>query len=1394
MIVEDERIVAEDIKLRLESLGYGVTGIAVSGISALRKAKKIKPDLILMDIKLKDESDGIETAVKFRQDFDIPVVYLTSYSDKGTLEKTKKSEPFGYILKPFKDNELKAAIETAIYKHMMEKQLKESKVWLSTILKSISDGVISTDIEGKITFMNTVAENLTGWKEQESTGKPLQNIFQIIKEDDNEEISNITDTILKKEHPFSLTDQVVLVTKVGNHIPIENTGTSIKNEQGGILGIVLVFKDITQRKEAEKQLKILSDVFEQSVNTAAVLDLKGNIVYVNNKFLELNQFSSDEVIGKNWRDFLSLFSTLREEYTQIKDKVLLKGLIWKGEVRDKAKSGDVIWRESTIFPIKNNKGDIIYTVYMSNDITERKRFEESLQESEMRFRSLIEQTTDSVWCYEYAPPIPVNIPVQEQVEQLYHGILVECNDVCAKSYGASQTGEVLGKKLTELFGTNPGSLDELFTGFIQNGYRTIDGEGVEVLDDGTKRYFLNNGHGVIQNGMLIRVWGTFRDITDRKNVEIALQESESRFRSTFEQAAVGIAHITPDGKFLRINNKFCDILGYTYKEMLDLTFQNITYPDDLEVDLEYTKQVLAKKIQTYSVEKRYIRKNGSIVWINLTVSLLCKSTGEPDYFIGVIEDISERKQTEEMFRNAFDYAAIGRVIANLEGKFVRVNHSLCMILGYSEEEMLQRSWQEITHPDHLKEASENVINLLQGKIFNFTSEQKFIHKKGHIICIRLNIVLTRDINNKPNYMIGDIEDITNRKEAEETLKKSEERLALAVEATGAGIYDYEIPISPETYLSERWANIFGYKKDELPEWNNLHEWLNEKSYPEDLPYTQKVYSDFIEGRTQDYDVEIRMKNKNDDWIFVKSLLKAANRDKDGRAIRVVGVMLDITEEKHINMALRKEKEKAQQYLDIAGVIIVVIDRNENIVLLNKKGYELLGYKSEEIIGKNWFDNFIPYKDREQVKSVFFKLMAGEIKLMEYYENAIITKYKEERIIAWHNSIIKNDNGEIIGTISSGEDITEHKYAEARLQESEARYRILVEQSLVGVHLISEESFIYQNETGARMFGYHPDEIVGKIKPLDLVFPEDRDRVFEYVQEQLSNEKEIVNYSFRGIRKDGTTIDCEFFGQQIVFQGQSAILGTCLDITERKKLQKTIEIAQRASRLSSLATLAAGISHEINQPLTALKVKVDGLLYWGEKKPKFYRENLINNLQFISDEADKIDQIIKHVRSLTRQDKINLTSINLNTVIQNSLSLIQQELNLHNIYLKLKLEKKLPEVIAQTIPVEQIIVNLVTNAIHALDRIETVEKRITISTKSEKNMCLLEVMDNGPGIPEKNIDKLFDPFFTTETCEENMGLGLAIVQNLVEGFGGTIQAANNNKGGAVFIVSLPVASI
>jgi PAS domain S-box-containing protein len=243
LIVEDERITAEDMKDALESVGYKVSGMVSSGEEAIIKVGEFQPDLVLMDIMLEGEMDGIEAAEQIRENFGIPVIYLTAYSDPSTVQRAKITEPSGYILKepfgflhkPFEESELNTAIEITLHKHKMEKKLREREQWLSAILKSVTDSVIITDSNGQIKLMNSRAEDLTGWIKMDAIGESLDEIFK----ESSEDKPGLTEN--SNSFGSGRFKNTMVTSKDGGKIVVEGKITPIEDETGKINDLVLVF-------------------------------------------------------------------------------------------------------------------------------------------------------------------------------------------------------------------------------------------------------------------------------------------------------------------------------------------------------------------------------------------------------------------------------------------------------------------------------------------------------------------------------------------------------------------------------------------------------------------------------------------------------------------------------------------------------------------------------------------------------------------------------------------------------------------------------------------------------------------------------------------------------------------------------------------------------------------------------------------------------------------------------------------------------------------------------------------------------------------------------------------------------------------------------------------------
>jgi PAS domain S-box-containing protein len=254
LVVEDEGIVALHLAQRLEGLGHTVPLVVGSGAEAVRQAAAVHPDLVLMDIHLQGEMDGIEAARQIRAQGDIPVVYLTAYADESTLQRAKITEPFGYVLKPFQTRDLQITIEMALYKHRMERRLKEREQWLVTTLTSIGEAVLATDLESRIAFMNPAAEALSGWRKEEALGRTITNICALYDKK-NQPLENPAVQALHLGAVVGQGDRAYLRARDGTVTLVSNTAAPIHDQKHNVTGAVVVFQDMTARKNMEDALQ-----------------------------------------------------------------------------------------------------------------------------------------------------------------------------------------------------------------------------------------------------------------------------------------------------------------------------------------------------------------------------------------------------------------------------------------------------------------------------------------------------------------------------------------------------------------------------------------------------------------------------------------------------------------------------------------------------------------------------------------------------------------------------------------------------------------------------------------------------------------------------------------------------------------------------------------------------------------------------------------------------------------------------------------------------------------------------------------------------------------------------------------------------------------------------------
>jgi len=383
LVVEDEYIVGKDIEARLIRLGYHVAAVVGSGEEAIEQVMIRRPALVLMDIMLKGEIDGISAAERIRNLYNVPVVFLTAYTDETTLHRAQVSDAFGYLLKPFEERELRITIEMALYKHRMESQLRESQQRLATTLRSIGDAVIAADTEGRITFMNPVAEQLTGWTEQEAKQQILWDVFRVSGGKIRALLQQFLRPHASESTPVWLGEEAVIRTRDGREIPIDDSASPIRDDRGAVTGVVVVFRDVTERKRADLALHQSEEryraFFEEDLTGDYVASTDGRILDCNPAFLRILGFPSKQsALGANVHAFYPDKQSRDQFLTHLRTR---KRLSYYEKDLTAADGRQVHVVENAI-GIFDERGELVrYKGYMFDDTT-RMRLEEQLHQSQ----------------------------------------------------------------------------------------------------------------------------------------------------------------------------------------------------------------------------------------------------------------------------------------------------------------------------------------------------------------------------------------------------------------------------------------------------------------------------------------------------------------------------------------------------------------------------------------------------------------------------------------------------------------------------------------------------------------------------------------------------------------------------------------------------------------------------------------------------------------------------------------------------------------------------------------------------------------------------------------------------------------------------------------------------
>ena len=964
-------------------------------------------------------------------------------------------------------------------------------------------------------------------------------------------------------------------------------------------------------------------------------------------------------------------------------------------------------KEKIIFGAHENKFSDLF-----QSLTFRQKYEHVIEEnlqqkhdletSSLRYNYFVEHTNEGFFRMESTQPIPTSLPSEIQIQQMFKYMYVaECNEIFARSYGYNKAADIIGFSFKELIhgrNTHTENLKAL-TYFIEANYQITDANTVTLNKQGEECFYLNNSIGIVENNNLIAFWGTQRDITEKKKIEIALENEKALFKAIIDNIPIMITLYNPTIDMLFLNKEFETKIGYTTKEASKINFIEKVYP------------------------------------------------------------------TKALAKQAVDFMLSG-----------------------------SKAWKEFP------------LVTKSGKTIN--SEWTNIRLEN-------------------GTQIGIGLDITDRKNAQRKLKKSNSFLVNTLE----NMTDGYVSLNNDwvyTYVNQKAGEMFGRDPQELV---GKHIWTE---FPEgiDQPFYKNYYK-AIETQKP-----ILFEEYYEPWnLWYENKVVPS---KNGLAI----FFQNITERKLAQNKILEEKLKAQQYLNVAGVMLLSITPEGIIKLINPKGCEILGYTKEEILEKNWFDNFLPKQEREHIKEVSKKVFSGEIKSVRYYENEILTKSGEKRLIAWNNENLFDENGKIIGVLSSGEDITVRKQAEEELKMFNRRLQMLHD---IDIDILaSKDSNSIADDVLTKLNTIIPFKIatLGEYNEIDDVFI----RIATKSTFLIKNTKEgsfspayykIININ---LLKDGKIQIIENLrnlkinfkeGNLLVDNNINAIVFIPI-ITDNKLFgvltmgaetmdaftDERIEIAKEITNQLAISILQSNLKKE----LTAYTENLEELVKERTAQLKFSNEELKDFAQIVShdlkaplraisqlshwiseDYSDKIDSegkehlamlvsrakrmddliegILQYSKASKAKEKESI--INLNELVQDVIISLAPPKNI-----TITIENKLPKILGDATRFSQLFQNLINNAIKFIDKPIGI---INIGCEIENELWKFHVSDNGPGIEEKYYDRIFQIFQRLESRDnqEGTGVGLSLVKKILQIYGGKIWIKSTVGEGTTFYFTLPI---
>jgi len=897
--------------------------------------------------------------------------------------------------------------------------------------------------------------------------------------------------------------------------------TVIQTEEDFLLHCVV--RDISDRKKLEQAQNRLNAILEATTDYIGISDPEGNAIWLNKRMDLLYSENSHEP-----RKFASVHPDwVIQMIIEEAFPVAIQEGSWSGESALLDKLGNEIPVSQVIVAHKNPHGEAESFSTIMRDISDRKATEQKLQHLSEKLEIAIDSAQIGIWEW------------NAQTDQL------AWNDRMFTIYG-KQPEDFQGRFADWQDCVHPEDLPQAIDAFsnsFNNGLDHLIQEFRVIRKSDGKIRDLYAAASIQRNdqGQPLRMVGMNLDITDRKQLEQELKNSEARARASFQQAALGIAESNLEtGQFTRTNNYFCEMTGYSRAELLNLNIKQITHPEDLEASKAYIQKLHQAEIDSFTVEKRYLRKDKSIFWAATTVSLIDLPGEQSKSYLAIIKDINDQKsaeaallESETYHRNLFEQSAIGLHLCRLTGELVHANSAYAQIIGRAPEDLPELKYWEIT-PRKYAEAENEQLKSLESTGRYGPFEKEYIHKDGHLVPVRLSGVLVE--RNGEQFIWSSVENISDRKQAEQKLKFTQ--FALDNFADHVLIMKMDARIIDANPVC--WDNL-GYSYEELCSLTLL----------DICPVAETTWGKISQAIKENRSMYLESIHQRKSGEIFPVEVVANYLEYEGEEY-IVGIVRDITERK----ANQKLMSLTKFAVDNTGMGIYWINQDGKIIDVNKSACISLGYGSDQLKQLSVWD-ISPGFPQEAWKPHWQQIKADIYKRFEAQHQT-----KDGRVFPVEitsNYIEYKGEGFIF---AQAQDISDRKIADNNLRASEKRFRRAIEDAPFPIMIHAEDGEVLQiSSTWTELTGYPHTEIPTTTDWAKYAYGENAAQIIEEViakKYALSSRWEEGEFKIQ--TKNGEQCLWQFSSAPLgsLPDGRRIVISMAVDITKQKQAEQDLK--------------------------------------------------------------------------------------------------------------------------------------------------------------------------------------------------------------------------------------------